>query len=124
MIKKNTENSTFNYSNMPMCSNSSVTGVKGEDETYCFKCNEDGKECTSTFVDAYATANDGAYSLADTREKKWKYYVNHKWVFGSMSNLEEFKWNFDDFDEKDFKDFRYPDPTNQEAFLKIYSRLT
>jgi len=123
-IKKNTARSTFDYANMTLCTNSDeINNVeKSENKDYCFKCNADGKECQSTFVTAFAEASDGNYSLTNTRINKWKYYINNKWEIGSMDNIKAFKWEFDNLNTiEGFTANRYPDPINQEYFLKVYS---
>ena len=104
IIKKNTRKADFNYSEMNMCTGTETIS-KSADAEYCFTCNEDGKECHSTFIDAF-----GETSVTTvTRDTKWKYFINNKWVFGKMSTIDG------------FVDGRYPDPLNQEAYIKKYS---
>lgn len=106
MIKKNNRRDEFDYGTINFCTSSNINATtKDADTDYCIKCNEDGKECTSTFIDAFA---DSAIT-ADTRNSKWKYYVNNEWKFGSMKTIDG------------FENGRYPDPMNQNAYIKIYS---
>jgi hypothetical protein len=105
LIKKNSSRSEFDYGTMNMCTGTDNTTAKSADADYCFTCNSDGKECTSTFIDAFADST----TTTETRASKWKYYINNEWVSGSMSTISA------------FENGRYPDPTNQEAYLKIHS---
>ncbi len=105
MIKKNTRKAEFDYSEMIMCGTSNVVTGKSADATYCFTCNQDGKECKSTFIDAYGESS----VTTVTRDTKWKYFINNKWEFGKMSTIDG------------FENGRYPDPLNQEAYIKKYS---
>ena len=105
IIKKNTARRDFDYGSFNLCRNSNTKIEKSETADYCFTCNADGKECASSFIDAFADSQ----TTSVTRESKWKYYINNKWEFGKMSTI------------SGFENGRYPDPTNQDAYLKIYS---
>ncbi len=112
LIKANSENRDFDYSKMNMCTNSLRPTDKGADTKYCFVCNEDGKECESSFVDAYS---DSATTL-NTRKTKWKYYLNGKWEIGNWNNVIKGYTKLEGFESG-----RYPDPLNQDKFLEVYS---
>ena len=128
LIKQNTAKSTYDYGEMPTCPSGTTrtSGTKTDDD-YCFICNDDNKECISTFITAYATESDGAYSLENTRDNKWKYYINNDWKIGSMSSIPEFNWNFSiGSDTKKLNEYegfdtgRYPNPENDSAYLKEF----
>lgn len=102
-IKKNTSRKYFSYSQMKMCSGTHLD-TKDVDSEYCFKCNEDMKECESSFVSAYFSDTTG--------RNKWKYYVNGKYCVGNITscikNLEY------------VEDGKYPDPLFTKQFLERY----
>lgn len=106
-IRKN--NKKQDYSSFTLC-NSASTSQKSEDETYCYKCNKDGKECESTFINAYSNMN----ITTNTRKEKWKYYFYNpntktgEFKKGSMTTIEE------------FENGRYPDPENQLGYINTY----
>ena len=100
MIRKN--NTKNDYGTLNVCPNNiNSIAEKDADAEYCFRCNQDGKECASTFIDAFANKD----VTAETRNNKWKYFVNGEWKVGSMASIPE------------FEDGRYPDPENQTDYL-------
>lgn len=112
IIKENTARRDFNYSDVSYCGNTVNNTEKSIDADYCYRCNEDGKECSSSFVDAFA--NDSI--TATTRKEKWKYYINNKWLTGNWKSIVSGYTKLEGFESG-----RYPNPDNQEAFLKQYS---
>lgn len=68
IIKKNNKN--YDYGSFVICGANSNKGTKAEDASYCYTCQVDGKECTSTFVTAFSDPD----ITNDTRTNKWKYY--------------------------------------------------
>ncbi len=115
LIKEN--NRKFDYATLNLCANN-YTGnnSKSGDEDYCFKCNQDGKECESTFLDAYASSTVG--------RSKWKYYFYNPdnpdestFIKGTMASgdvltaLKKIQGN---------ENGRYPDPENQQGWLNTY----
>ena len=118
LIKAN--NRKIDYATLNLCANNNTgSNTKSADEDYCFKCNQDGKECESTFIDAYG---DQTVTL-NTRQYKWKYYFynpatkNGKFITGTMASgdvltaLKKIQGN---------EDGRYPDPENQQGWLNTY----
>ena len=103
IIRENTRRDDFSYAEFTVCSARFATvSSKSRNANYCFTCNADGKECASTFIDAFAKTS----VTAKTRSSKWKYFIDGKWVTGQMRNISA------------FKDGRYPDPTNQAKWLE------
>ncbi len=119
LIKAN--NRKIDYATLNLCANNNTgSNTKSADEDYCFKCNQDGKECESTFIDAYG---DQIVTL-NTRQKKWKYYFYNTdnpdkstFIKGTMASgdvlaaLKKIQGN---------EDGRYPDPENQQGWLNTY----
>ena len=112
IIRDNTARRDFSYSNVSYCANRVSVNEKSADADYCYRCNEDGKECSSTFIDAFG--NDTI--TATTRREKWKYYINNSWVTGNWKSIVSNYTKLEGFESG-----RYPDPDNQEAFLKQYN---
>lgn len=113
IIRANNNRSDFDYGALNLCANTNNTvgnPTKSQDANYCFICNQDGKECVSTFIDAFADTT----TTANTRDTKWKYFFydtdseTGTWYQGKMSSISK------------FENGRYPDPLNQDAYLKIY----
>lgn len=109
MIKAN--NRKITYDTLSICPNNYTSnGAKGADADYCFKCNQDGKECESTFIDAYADPT----ITSITRQSKWKYFFYNpttktgEFKKGSMKTISE------------FENGRYPDPENSVGYLNTY----
>ncbi len=105
LIKAN--NRKIDYATLNLCANNNTgSDSKSADEDYCFKCNQDGKECESTFLDAYASSTSG--------RSKWKYYFYNtttgkgEFLVGSMKTISA------------FENGRYPDPENQQGWLNTY----
>lgn len=48
---------------------------------------KNGKECESAFLEDWATKSNTTNLLNDTRNNKWKYFVNGVWERGNISNL-------------------------------------
>ena len=67
-IKAN--NRKYDYAEIKMCDNNSRNDTKSEDAQYCYVCNKDGKECESTFIDAYSNMS----VTTESRKNKWKYF--------------------------------------------------
>ena len=119
LIKAN--NRKIDYATLNLCANNNTgSNTKSADEDYCFKCNQDGKECESTFIDAYG---DQTVTL-NTRQNKWKYYFYNPdnpdkstFIKGTMASgnvlnaLKKIQGN---------EDGRYPDPENQQGWLNTY----
>ena len=118
LIKAN--NRKIDYATLNLCANNNTgSNTKSADEDYCFKCNQDGKECESTFIDAYG---DQTVTL-NTRQNKWKYYFynpstkNGEFITGTMASgkvlaaLKKIQGN---------EDGRYPDPENQQGWINTY----
>lgn len=82
IIKKNSAKANFDYAKMNMCG-VSIPTTKDVDNDYCFKCNNDMKECESSFVTAFFSEET---DLNKTRTKKWKYYVNGLFCKGSINS--------------------------------------
>lgn len=112
IIKANTERSKFDYGTMNICSNTYRPNEKGSSIDYCFICNADGKECESSFVDAFANSS----ITTTTRNTKWKYFMNGKWEIGNWNNIVKSYKTLEGFENG-----RYPDPLNQKKFLEVYS---
>lgn len=118
IIKKNNNRSTFNYADFNICTNGKKVN-KDENTDYCFVCNSSGKECESSFVDAFS---DDSTLLANTRANKWKYFyydatdVNNpgKFVSGSMKNYQD-----NEIFKKLFPEGKYPDPELVDAYLYV-----
>lgn len=109
MIKAN--NRKITYDTLSICPNNYTTNsTKSADADYCFKCNADGKECESTFIDAYADAT----VTSITRQSKWKYFFYNpttktgEFKKGSMKTISE------------FENGRYPAPENSVGYLNTY----
>ncbi len=104
LIKKNNKKISYDYAKISICSES------GADRDYCYTCNQDGKECESTFIDAYGDQT----VTKDTRKRKWKYYFYNPdtktstFIKGKMRDISE------------FENGRYPDPENQQGWLNTY----
>ena len=111
MIRNNTRNTDYDYGDIVVCSNLDRSTNKSEDVSYCYVCNADGKECQSSFIDAFA---DSATTNV-TRKNKWKYFINGKWEIGSWNDIVQKYTNLEGFE-----DGRYPDPLNPDAYLKKY----
>ena len=78
-----------------------------------------GKECTSTFIDAFADQTNGV-SLSDTRTRKWKYYFSDTgWKYGTMESLKE-DFNKLKINQNYDKGKIYPLPENKSAWLEKY----
>ena len=114
IIRENTARREFTYNEVNLCSNSNLMPRKSADADYCYICNRDGKECRSTFIDAFA--DDIDFINNETRKEKWKYYINNKWEKGNWSRI---AGNYTAL--AGFESGRYPDPDNQEYFLKLYN---
>ena len=111
IIKSNSTRADFNYGYISFCSNTINVIGKDDKADYCYRCNEDGKECESTFIDVF-----GVDSITEnTRKTKWKYFINNKWEFGNWKNIVK-KYQY----LEGFEEGRYPDPYNQKAFLEVY----
>jgi hypothetical protein len=119
-IRKNNKNISYDYAEINVCNELSTTSVTKDDSEYCYTCNEDGKECESSFITAYTGNND---SKAPGR-KKWKYYFYNPdnpeestFITGTMASgkvlaaLKKIQGN---------EDGGYPDPENQEGWLNTY----
>ncbi len=111
MIKKNTESNDFDFDTLVACGTGGKVTNKSVDAKYCYVCNEDGKECESSFVDAFAEKS----TTAITRKEKWKYYIDGKWEFGNWTSIVK---NYKTLEG--FEDGKYPDPLNPDAYLKKY----
>ena len=48
---------------------------------------KNGKECESAFIDDWAVKSNTTDLLNDTRNNKWKYFVNGVWNRGNISNV-------------------------------------
>lgn len=107
-IKAN--NRKYDYAEIKMCDNNSRNDTKSEDAQYCYVCNKDGKECESTFIDAYSNMS----VTTESRKNKWKYFFYNQstgigeFKKGSMATIEE------------FDNGRYPDPENQLGYINTY----
>lgn len=118
IIKKNNARSTFSYATFNLCTSGKKVS-KDENTDYCFVCNSSGKECESSFVDAFS---DDSTLLANTRANKWKYFyydatdeVNPgKFISGSMKDYQS-----NDVFKKLFPDGKYPDPELVDAYLYV-----
>ena len=119
-IRANNKNISYDYAEINVCNELSTTSVTKDDSEYCYTCNEDGKECESSFITAYTGNND---SKAPGR-KKWKYYFYNPdnpeestFITGTMASgkvlaaLKKIQGN---------EDGGYPDPENQEGWLNTY----
>ncbi len=103
LIKKNSAKSYFKYSEMNMCAGI-VPNSKDIDSQYCFKCNNDMKECESSFVSTYFSDTSG--------RNKWKYYVDGRYCTGTISSC---------IKGLDYvEDGKYPDPLFPKQFLERY----
>ena len=111
IIRKNTNKTNYVYGDLTICGSTGKITEKDTDVSYCYICNEDGKECESAFVDAFSNNS----TTTNTRKYKWKYFINGKWEFGNWKDIVK---NYSKLDG--FEDGRYPDPINQEAFIKYY----
>ena len=122
LVKKNNKNISYDYAKINVCSNKLGTDsiTKDDDLEYCYTCNQDGKECESSFITAFI---DNDNSKAPGRSK-WKYYFYNtdnpkKSIFikGTMASgdvlaaLKKIQGN---------EDGRYPDPENQQGWLNTY----
>lgn len=118
IIKKNNNRASFNYSVFNICTNGKKVS-KDENADYCFVCNSSGKECESSFIDAFS---DDSTLLANTRANKWKYFyydatdeVNPgKFISGSMKDYQS-----NAVMKKLFPDGKYPDPELVNAYLYV-----
>ena len=118
IIRKNNRRDSFDYGTVNVCKSTNTTTTnhaKSADADYCFVCNDDGKECKSTFIDALGESA----ITANARLYKWKYFINNKWYRGSWSNI--INSNPEIKKLSGFESGIYPDPVNQDAFLKIYT---
>lgn len=119
-IKKSSSKSNFDYSVMNLCKNGDENKISKDEDQYCFKCNEDMKECQSTFVSAFSVTE----ITNDTRKNKWKYYIGseNKFVTGKIYDLYD-KYP-DIFVRKDSsgkeEKRRYPDPIFVKSWLDTY----
>lgn len=109
-IKRNTSRSTFNYSEMNLCKGNSYqeTVSKSDAIQYCFECNSDMKECKSTFINAFFEQD----TTNNTRNTKWKYYVNGSFCTGTISScIKDLEYT---------EDGKYPDPLFVRQYLERY----
>ena len=111
LIKKNTSKSNYIYGDLTICGSNGKVTEKDTEISYCYVCNEDGKECESSFVDAFSNTS----TTLNTRKNKWKYFINGKWEFGNWKDIIK---NYSKLEG--FEDGRYPDPIKPDAYLKKY----
>ncbi len=111
IIRNNTRNTDFNYGDISVCNSANRITDRNEDVTYCYICNSDGKECISSFIDAFAESD----TTDITRKEKWKYFINGNWEIGSWKDIVQKYTNLEGFENG-----RYPDPLNPDAYLKKY----
>ena len=96
IIKQNSARSEFSYGEINFCTetNSNTGNEKSASADYCFSCY-DGKECQSTFINAFA--DQSGVELSDTRSNKWKYWFydpvtkTGSWEKGNMKELEHYQ---------------------------------
>ena len=113
IIKENSTRYDFSYGDISFCSNNYINNnvIKDANYDYCYSCNSDGKECKSSFIDAF-----GVSSITEnSRKTKWKYFINGKWEYGNWNTIAK-KYQY----LEGFENGRYPDPYNQEAFIEKY----
>ena len=110
LIKNNNKDISYDYAKIHVCGELDTTEASKKDLEYCYTCNQDGKECESTFINAFIGNDD---NKAPGRSK-WKYYFYNpdtkKSIFikGKMQGISE------------FENGRYPDPVNQQGWLNTY----
>lgn len=103
-IKRNSSRTYFNYANMNMCTGSSVINSKDSDTQYCYTCNNDMKECESSFITSYFSDTSG--------RNKWKYYVNGTFCTGNIKScIKDLEYT---------EDGKYPDPLFTKQYLERY----